>query len=314
MKKFFTIFLSLIFVFSLCVPAFAEQVFLLDPESHEIIEQKDNNGNISTKNYATLTTNCRYDKSRDLYVFNYTAGEQEEIACSLYKGMITTDSVKVSVGSLADVTVYRDGEEVDPSYYSSLKEKGGYLIYDNKKQEQVAQFTIISKVTGALSGFTVPSSLFYISRATLNGSSVPIDGNSISMMEEGRYVIDYTNDNVGKMYSLVLDIDHTDPQLQIYGVVDGIARSAVSFGELEPDSTLIIKKDGVEVSMMTGELKEAGDYVVYYSDKAGNTVSLAFTIRIFFDSAAWIFVGIIGALIIAGFVYMFYSRKHLRAY
>ena len=94
-------------------------------------------------------------------------------------------------------------------------------------------------------------------------------------------------------------------------MVDGIAKNKVTFGELEPGSTLVMQKDG-EYIAQSAELPEPGQYVLTYTDRAGNSNTYEFKINVYFDGAAWIFLGLFVLILILGGGFMIYSRRNMR--
>ena len=55
----------------------------------------------------------------------------------------------------------------------------------------------------------------------------------------------------------------------------------------------------------------AGDYIVYYTDAAGNVSSYYFTMRVFFNASAWIYVILVVVIIGAAIGYKIFVRKKL---
>jgi len=138
-------------------------------------------------------------------------------------------------------------------------------------------------------------------------------GNQVNLEQDGEYKIVYANDAISRKYTLELTIDHTPPELIIQGVNEKLRASrTVRFGELEDNSTLAIVRDGENI-VQSKELKTVGNYVVTYTDEAGNAVTYAFEILFFLDAGGWIYVGLIALVVGAGVFYFFYSRKHLRS-
>jgi len=308
MKKILIICTSLILVLSsFCVAFGAAQLFMIDPSTGEILSE---DGDTSNLTVVKLTSNCSYNKSLGCYVYSTGIGDGFNVNSTVYGGMLTTNAVSIEPMASAKITVYRDGELVEPSEYLNMNEPGSYIVRDNNNDTELLRFTIVNQITGAVSFYDVPT-IFTVSTIHYNGERIITGGNYIDFSQEGSYEINYRCPDTNASYGLYLQIDHTAPELMIYGVADGVARSTVTFGETEAYSSLVIQKDG-EYIARSEELKEAGDYVITYTDEAGNSSVYAFTMLIFLDGGAWMFVAMLLGIIVAGVAFMFYERKHLR--
>lgn len=307
MKRLFCVCLSLILLLTITTFAFADEIHLLDPISGEIVDE---NGNSSST--VKLSTKCKYDFTDEMFIYSTGTTTSTDIMCSVYNGMITTDPVVIKNGDSANIEVYKDGQLVDKSEYEYLSEPGSYVVNNVYNSQEVLSFIIASLHTGKISMYKVPS-IFYISSARYNDENLELDGNMIRFDKDGLYHIEYVGNKTNVGYTLDLHVDLTYPQLEINGLDDdGIARGPVTFGTLEPDSTLLVTVDGKVVNPINNEYTTAGDYVVKYSDRAGNVSSYYFTMGVFFNLSAYLFVGIAGAVIVAAIVYMIYTRKNRR--
>jgi len=310
MKKLFVICLSLIMVLSSFSFCFADQTFYIDPSTGSVVNDP-NSASSAISGEVALSSDCRYDKSSKVYIYPTEAINGACVRANVYNGMVVTSPVIISVDSGAMVSVYLEGEPISEDTYGNITELGVYIVRDESADREMFRFTIVNKITGALSSYNVPD-IFYISSVNFNGANLTQVGNEVKLAEDGLYKISYANDSISKKYTLELTIDHTAPILQISGINEkGIANSTVRFGELEPNSSLAISRNGENIVKST-ELKEAGDYVVVYADEAGNAVTYTFTIHFFLDVGGWLYVALI-ALVAGGAVfYYFYSKKRLQ--
>ena len=309
MKKIICLFISLIFVLSLASFAFAdgEGLYRYDAVTGELV---DYNTGAST-NYAKVTSDCTYNKASKRYIYSTSTTSNTDVECSVFDGMITTDYVELVVQTGANVVVYKDGEEVSPEDYDSLVLPGSYIVRNRNTDSIILSFTIVKELTSKITSYRIPF-IFDIQSARFNGHEVNVSNNFFEMTEDGEYYVSYRCLLNDTNYTLHVNIDHTYPELEIFGVEDGIANGPVSFGELEEESDLVIMCNGSQVDMIGDELKNAGDYTVKYTDAAGNTSTYYFTINIFFDAGAWVFLALALAIAALAIGYMVYCRKNMR--
>ena len=287
-------------------PCFAE-VFIYSPDG-ELLDG--NTGASSTK--VQLESDCYYDRTSKRFVYSTDIAPDAKVESSVYSGMMVRDAVELIVDVSANVEVYRDGLTVDSSEYEYLTTPGFYVVRNRTTDREVLSFVIINEVTGAVNSYKLPS-IFYFTSANYEGESIPTDFNTVSFAEDGWYALTYKSSVIDAEYSLGVEIDHTYPVLEIFGVENDVANGPVSFGPTEAGSTLEITLNDEPFSYYKDDiLKQAGEYVVKYTDRAGNTSSYYFTINIFLDGGAWVFVGMAAAVIIAVIVYVIYCKKHTR--
>lgn len=305
MKKFSCILLSLILLLSFTSVAFADEVHLLDPISGEIVDE---NGNSSST--IKLSLKCKYDITDKMYIYSTGSTSSTDVACSVYNGMIVTDPVVIRPSKSAKIEVYRGSQLVDPSEYENLSEPGSYVVNDLYQSQELLSFTIVPYVTSAISSYSVPMA-FYISSAKCNDEDINVVGNTVQFDKDGIYHIEYVGklNNVG--YTLDVNVDITYPELEIIGVdEDGVARGPVSFGPLEAGSTLSVTVDGQEVQTLSGQYSTAGQYVVKYTDSAGNVSSYYFRMVLFFNLSAGLFITLLGVIIVLAVGFVIYTHKN----
>jgi len=282
-------------------------VYVYDPITDDQI-------NVSTgekTNEVSLTTNCTYDFVRRMYCMPVDDTNTNYLYCNVFTGMITTNIVTLSFDDTSNITVYRDGEVVDPSTYSQLGVFGNYTVRNTKTDRELMTFTIMSTLSGSLHQYVVPS-IFYITSLRINGETQLIQSNTVNFEEDGLYSLSYKCAKNEMSYTLTVQVDHTYPELVLNGVNEKMeANSPVSFGLLESGSTLVVTKDG-EVVDTRMEIKESGDYIAKYTDAAGNTSTYYFTVNVFLDGGAWVFVGLAALVIGAAVGFVIYSRKNMR--
>lgn len=287
-------------------PCFAE-VFIYSPDG-ELLDGS--TGESSTK--IQLESTCYYDRPSKRYVYSTDISPNANVESSVYSGMMVKGEVELIIDPSANVEVYRDGQLVDSSEYPYLTTPGSYVVRNRSTDQEVLSFVIVSEITGAVNSYKLPS-IFYFTSANYEGEAVPTDFNTVNFDKDGWYSLTYKSAIVDAEYSLGIEIDHTYPELEIYGLKDDVANGPVSFGPTEDGSSLAITLNGEPFEYYRDDiLKQAGDYVVKYTDHAGNTSSYYFTMNIFLDGGAWVFVGMAAAVIIAAIVYIIYCKKHTR--
>ncbi len=308
MKKIIAICFSLILLLASFANSFAAtEVFEVDKFTGEII--KSSTG--YTTNTVALSGSCSYDVSSKTYIYSTSASELTNIKTNVYDGMITSDIVSVESEIAAQIIIYKEGKEVNSNLYSRITEPGVYVVRTVNDDKQVFTFTIVGDRSGLVYSYDVPG-IFNISKATKDGQELNFVGRHVDMSEEGQYCVRYKCPATGVVEELNVYIDHTAPELVMYGVENGIARKAVSFGEIEQDSTLVVTRDDGEIIDYEEPIKIAGDYTAVYTDAAGNGNTYYFTVKVFLDGGAWVFVGLAAAVVILAVGYMIYCKKNMR--
>ena len=308
MRKLRLVVLSLIIVVASIMPCFgANAIYLYDPVSGQQIDGETG----AVKNTVTVSSTVAYNTIEKMFVYTTSSSADSDVLANVYNGMVTTGYGVIKPGRAASISVYRDGVLVDPSEYSALKIAGRYVVRNNQNDKELFAFTVVEGVTNMLQAYKIPSA-FYILSVRIDGEEKVVNSNTIEMVKDGLYSIVYKLNATGEEYTLNVEIDHTLPELEIIGVDEVmVANGPVTFGEQEAGSTLEVTREGKEVGTME-PLKVAGDYVAKYTDAAGNTSTYYFSIHIFLDGGAWIFVALAVIIIAGAFGFMLYSRKNMR--
>ena len=304
--------LIIIALFSLLtVPAMAYE---LDPDYSGFVDEfsgrpVDENAAFSDADIVALDADSYYDRLERMFVYQI-AGTGSEIRCSAADGMMTNDSVTLSIPDGVDYTLLRDGQQVPFTNLTELYEEG---IYDLKLTAQSSgqiRFTIVTEKTADVVEYRLPDN-FEITEVLRDGNPVSTPSGMVELTDEGYYQISYRNLLTGIPYQLVLPIDHTAPTLALEAVVDGVAKGPVDISDVEPGASLYIELDG-EKEAFTTELTKSGAYVVTVTDQAGNASVYKFTLQVYFNTSSILFFIVFPALIVGLVLYLVYSRKHLR--
>ena len=251
-----------------------------------------------------------YDPETGLFVFTLSRGA--EVTSTVADGMVTADKVSVTVPGNAAVTLYRNGNAVTDTELTALWEPGSYVLLSQNGSglsEQVFSFTIVNGFT-SLTEYRIPAG-FAATDVFLDGAEQPFTNRTVDLSKEGRYRIEYGCLYTELPYVLEVSVDHTAPELALAEVRDGLARGAVDISDLERDVSLLCVLDGEQISA-ADRLTKAGSYTLRLEDPAGNVTTYQFTIGVYLNMSAWVFVGIIAAVIAVTALYLMISRKKLR--
>lgn len=244
----------------------------------------------------------------------YCGGESGGAVTSNIVGdMVTTGAVHFAGDPLNDAALYLDGEELTDVDYTNISAPGKYILKfgnDDNASSFNIPFTIVSELTGALSGYTMPTG-FSIEDATLDGETASFTDSYISMETEGEYSISYLCNATKQGYSLQVTVDHTPPVLALSNVQDGKASGPVSLEDAEDGATLEITLDGKTISP-SRVLKSRGQYTVKITDAAGNSTDYQFLILTYFNSNSFMFIGLFLAGIGTLAAYLWHEKTHLR--
>ncbi len=283
----------------------------IDPYSGEPVSSEA----AQNQQIVSIMTGVSYD--RKTHMFNYSvAGSTETVSCSVAGGMVTTDTVSLSVPSDIIVNLYKNGEETEDTDYSKIKDEGSYslVVSSGELKSQLLTFTIVPKKTGALTVFQVPSG-FSLVNVMLNDEKqqYSLSANAVDMKKDGEYVINYRCEAIGVNYSLEVTVDHTPPEVTFEGVKNGTAKNPVTVSGVEKNDTIKVIRDDQEMNISKDHiLRSPGKYVVTVTDDAGNFVTEKFEIKFYLNEQGWVFGLIIVAIIVSAVVYMIMSKKRLR--
>jgi len=313
MKRTLTLILCAVIVAMFSCSSFAA-IVTYDQFTGEVESVKTVSGEDLSKTEAggkqKITAYSYYDTTdRRYYYYSENSKSTGYVSSSVCDGEYTRDDVKITFTDGIDVQLYHDGKLLEMSSGMIIDEPGNYLVKDVLSDKTLFDFVVLSKVTGSVYSYELPSS-YFLSGCTIDGHTQLVSGSTVDMTKDGEYVISYVNVYDGMKRSLSVRIDHTAPVLDILGVTDGQAHGPVNFGELEDNSSLLVTIEGVEIPAKT-EYKDAGTYFVTYTDEAGNSSVYEFTIYAYLDVQAWAAIICVVLIIIAALVYMMYWRKHL---
>ena len=251
-----------------------------------------------------------YDPETGLFVFTLSRGA--EVTSTVADGMVTAGKVSISVPTNAAVTLYCNGNAVEGTDFTALSEPGSYVMLSQNGSglsEQVFSFTIVNEFT-ALTEYRIPAG-FAATDVFLDGVEQPFTNRTVDLSQEGYYRIEYGCLYTELPYVLEVSVDHTAPVLELKEVKDGVARGAVDISDRERDVSLLCVLDGEKISV-SNQLTKAGNYTLRLEDPAGNVTTYQFTIGVYLNISAWVFVGIIAAVIAVTALYLMVSRKKLR--
>lgn len=321
MKRILALLLSAVLGLGLCLPASAtdvggdyqgdiDYVGEVDPETGFGYKSSDLGGRIP------ITDTMLYDSAKGSFVF--PIGANSELFCSAADGMLLTDAVTLSTLGGPQLSVYRNGEEVDLSAGSTLKEPGEYTIYlGSSTGTRICGFTILPPVTNLIHGYSVPEG-FAVREVLYNGEQQGYDRYYADMEAEGEYEVNCRCLQADRAYTLRVTIDRTPPELVLSGNVgeDGRVRGPVTVSNIEEGTILMLERDGrterLTASDGTATIRDTGSYRLVASDPAGNSSSYQFTILLYLDSSAFLFVFLTLAIIASVFLYALRKRRKFK--
>ena len=166
MKKLICICISFICLFAFAASAWAAdvEVYRIDAFTGEVVDSVTG----ESTNYARIEADCIYNKNLQMYQFTTSAGADSDVCCSVYRGMLTTNSVQLTIEPAANVQVFRNGELLSLENENVLTEVGAYVIRNMGNESEVTNFTIVGSETGLVNSYSVPS-IFYVTSSSYNG-------------------------------------------------------------------------------------------------------------------------------------------------
>lgn len=307
MKKIITSIICIMLILAFSASAVFADFYVVDPFNGDVLSGSyDDNSAIEDVGVVSVSSSCNYEKASGKYVYTVSDNKLLSNVCS---GQYTQNEVYISANADAGFILYHNDERTPIEGDIDISKPGKYLVRD-KLDKMLMEFTVLSKINNDIYSYQVPA-VYRVAAFTLNGDNIAFSSNSVDFDEEGQYEVSLYNKITGKTETLYFLVDRTAPELDLIGVTEGEAWQAVSFGDLEEDSSITVYRDGVQIDLADA-YETAGDYKVMYTDAAGNTSEISFTIHLFLDVNAWFAVGFIVALIVAALSYMFYWRKHTR--
>lgn len=288
------------------LPVFAVNVDYegeLDPRTEEPVAEMDE----EDIKRASVGSGAYYNS--EMRSFIYTVNGLE-VSMNVPSGIVTTSAVSITLPKNLKASLYRNGLAVEKPDFTQIDMVGKYVVLFEGESAVTLEFTIVGSVTGIIGGYTVPEG-FYITSASFNGEELNSVYNYVDMGKEGDYEIRYRSADVDVSYTLAVTIDHTAPELKLEAVVNGVAAGPVDISDLEEGCKVTITHNGQKMNYQQ-ELTKSGKYEIDLEDKAGNTNSYKFKIRVYFNFNSIIFFIIVVLVIAALGAYIVISRRKLR--
>ena len=268
-----------------------------------------------TQSRLRVSDTMYYDRFRQSFVYPVENSAFEAYS-NAADGMILTETVTITASAGLTLTIYRNGEPVDYFGTAWLSDAGNYTVMtrNGNDTQSLFGFTIVGPLAGITGGYVLPDG-FYIQYATLNGEDVYYDYAYIDMAEDGLYHIEYICGATMRPYTLEVTVDNTPPELILNGRVDerGRYHSAVDVSSTEEIASLTITRDEQAISFPSdGHITDSGMYTIQAFDRAGNAVTVQFTILIYFDVNSFVFFGLVILSVVSVRIYILYKRKRLK--
>ena len=249
-----------------------------------------------------------YNRERHMF---FAPKCSQELLSSVADDMIVTDPVTLLVPEGVTVLLYRDGNQVSEDL-TNITAPGSYVLMENNAAStELMRFTIVQPVTGKLHTFEVPEG-FSITSAKCEGNPVKYGKRTVSMEQEGLYIVEYSCPVTETRYSFTVGIDHTPPTLALPGVDEkGQAHGPVDISDLEEGAKIGVWLNQNEITPPK-VLTQRGGYHIILADEAGNRSEYQFYIRFYFRSGEMFLILAILAVVVGAGAYMIITRRRLR--
>jgi hypothetical protein len=285
----------------------------VDMNTGEPVENTENGINTGTA-VVNLPDGGSYNRTDHSFVYT-VSGQSLSLHSSIANNIITTEPVSLKADDGLDVVLYKNAKPQNDVDLSEVTLPGTYTVVAKGKEtdHQILTFTIVTPVTGAIDRYKLPYG-FVVTGVVYNDKAVQNpDPGTVDLTQEGTYHISYSCLATQVSYELQLEVDHTKPQFKLEGVKKGLARGPVSIINVAEDETVSVTSGDNEVKIGNDlVIRNVGRYKVTVTDKAGNTKSESFTIRMYLNYQGIIFFLLSFGIIAATVAYMVVSRKKLR--
>ena len=287
----------------------------LDPATNEPISDSEAG---SGNGRDALSSTMYYDRETKDFVYT-VSGTLTEVHSNAADGMILNTPVYLDGADGGSVTVYQNGNEYGGNF-SGINEPGEYVVtmQQNGSKQRLFIFTIVGSATGLVHNYTVPDG-FYLTKVTRDGENIFVDRYTADMEEEGDYVIEYECSANNSIYTLKTTIDRTPPQPVFSGNADSKGRihSAVKISGLESSDTLVVYRNGGRATVNKNSdgsytIPDTGTYYIQVYDEAGNVAEYNFSISMYLNASAFVFVVLLVLVIAAVVGFIIYKRRHLK--
>ena len=312
-KNIISVFLLLLLLFCLAVPAFAEQGEAIGNFSGGTGESSRIEGETEGEDgekLISLSNGVKYGTETGLF---YQTVENSTFGVSVPSGAIVTGTVSASLPAALTGVLYKNGTEVENADLSKISAAGKYILAvtaNDATQTIRVNFTIVSSPTGSIKEYKMPDD-FYVVSATCDGEPVSHSQTYVDMSAEGEYVISYRSPEADKDFELRVTVDHTAPEAVLTGITDGKANGPVTVSIDEEDVKTYLVKNGKQVTF-TGTIEDTGSYTLTLQDEAGNESVYDFIIISYMNSNSKVLVGALIVLLLALAGYIIYYRKYIR--
>lgn len=298
---------------SLGASAYSAQIQEVDPYTDEPLSDYTEIGDEGGYTRVWVNHTTQYDRDEKLFAYENADVSPSSFYASVADGMCVTEPVQIKIPEGVTPTLYCDGREVTDVNYEHIETPGAYVLEATgvgANSVRILEFSILTKITGKLETFSVPDG-FTITDARLDGANTPHTSDTVDMKTEGGYVIHYRCGEIGKTYSLEVEVDHTPPTLKLEAVKDNVAKGPVDISDMEPGVTASIKLGNRTINPK-GTLSQSGTYHIVLTDQAGNKTTYSFRILMYFNMSSIGFIILLLAAVSALIIYLAVSRNKLR--
>lgn len=239
--------------------------------------------------------------------FTIVIDKSVDFTMNVGNGGIINEAVTITSNEAVSVTITKDSKPYSYNLGDEITEEGFYkvLISDAYGNTKEVTFQIVYKDARTSINYDLGDDV-KITKVTKDGKEVGYDSNHLAFMEDGEYVIYYSENGID--YTFTLNLDTTAPEITLIGVEDGGKVDAtISISNMTEEGTITVYKDGEVIDYKLGdEIKDYGSYKVVVKDILGNTRTYSFTLE--FQMNAWaialITVGVITSVGVVAFIVM----------
>lgn len=310
--KFAALLLSAVFLFVLCVPAFADQGEAIGNFEQGTGESSrvENSGTEDGEQLITLSGGVSYSPDTGLF---YRDVENSRFGINVPDGAIVTGTVAAELAPSLTGVLYKNGNEIEGADLSYITAPGKYVLAvtaNDSTQTARVSFTILTSPTGNVKEYKMPPDFFVVS-ATLDGEPASYSQTYVDMSGEGLYEISYRSPEADRDMMLSVTVDHTPPTVTLTGLTDGKANGPVTVSDVEEGAKVYLIRNGKQ-SVYTGTITETGSYSLTVKDEAGNETTYDFVVVTYANSSFKVLIATLAVLIIALVGYIIYYRKYIR--
>lgn len=321
MKRLFALAMSLLLLASAALPVFAvdeeddvgdmDYTGVLDPFTGAPVDSVNESLGTGGDGVVSVANGILFSTDKRRFLYPVPGAGTLCVESDVMTGMLVTGTVNLVIPEGVNCQLYRNGKACENAN-GVISERGSYVLnyQEGEKVVSLMEFTIVNRLTCKPDRYEMPLG-FVVEEVYLNGTEIATGSGEVDLTQEGTYQINYACHLTDSRYSLELVVDRTPPVLALEAVHDSVANGPVDLSDLEPGARCEIELNGSRISY-TDTLTKSGNYLVTVTDEAGNSSAYAFTIQVYLNTSAWVFLLLFVGAAAALIIYLMKSRKNLR--